>query len=116
LLDGFEMDDLLDLSWNSSSTNTSSKNGLNPSYNAFDSLAAAARTNTANYHGLNSARSPSPAAIISPVSAKSSGNSVDDAFSSLFGDSTASARHGASKQNSLSMQQRLEVQKSGSGS
>lgn len=126
------MDDLLDLTWNSTTSSagkadsapagsSSSRSGgvpsKQPAYNAFDSLAAASsRSNGANYYAssiVNSTsdrytntRSPSPAISISKPASQT------DAFSSLFDNGTgASSSKSGVGSSSLTLQQQMAMQR-----
>ena len=126
------MDDLLDLNWSSSSANTpvsAQKQPSKPSYNAFDSLAAAtssqpagtnyysralpSRSNSALDNSDNISKRPVSPAAPASIASQSDGN---DAFSALFQDAAQGITRGGAehKESKLSMAQRLELQQNNS--
>ena len=117
-----KMDDLLDLNWSSSSShNASQKKPAAAPFGAtaFDSLARAGSPGGANYYGSSSSSSGiQPIRAVSPsvpLSKSPASSKAKDAFSSLF--ETANGTRGAAGQNttSMTMQERLNMQRSGSG-
>lgn len=109
------MDDLLDLNWSSSGSSSAQQKAAS-SGSAFDSLARAGSPGV-NYYGSSSSSSNAiqPTRAVSPSVKPSSPSSAKDAFSSLF-DSTPNGTRGASQNtSSMTMQQRMDMQRSGSG-
>ena len=134
------MDDLLDLTWGSSSNGTASSSAKTKSpsatskqanvqnarsFDAFDSLAGSLTPNSANYSGSSfrstspsltpTAVSPAVSRSRSPVSASSTTTSANDAFSSLFADapgSKGSVSSAVQRSNTASLAEQLESQRS----
>ena len=133
------MDDLLDLTWGSSSSNgtassANTKSASAPSkqanqngrtFDAFDSLAGSLTPSSANYSSSSfrsaspsltpTAISPAVSRARSPVSASTTTTSINDAFSSLFADtagSKGSVSSAVQRSNTASLAEQLESQRS----